>query len=226
MAAARGEDALSDPDAPGEARPATPGGPAAAPRRRLGEDVRRAQIIRATILVVAEGGFDGASANAIAARAGVSKGLLWRYFADKHDLMRQAVIGTVEALRDAIAAELDLTAPVPDVIRAAIRRAAALSGTHREELRAVNQIIHSLRTADGSPAFDLGDYEGTYLAQETLFRRGQEEGSLRPFDTRVMAVTYQGAIDAMLAYVDSHPQVDVGAYADALADVLLAGMAR
>jgi hypothetical protein len=39
-----------------------------------------------------------------------------------------------------------------------------------------------------------------------------------------MAVTYQGAIDMMLAYIDSHPGTDIDQYADALADLLLGGM--
>jgi hypothetical protein len=90
----------------------------------------------------------------------------------------------------------------------------------------MNQIIHSLRAPDGTPAFTLRDYEDIYQDQEELFRRGQAEGSLRRFDTRVMAVTYQGAIDMMLAYIDSHPDADTGRYADALTDILLASMVQ
>ena len=36
----------------------------------------------------------------------------------------------------------------------------------------------------------------------------------------------QAAIDAMLSYLDTHPETDVIRYADALADILLAAMAR
>lgn len=41
-----------------------------------------------------------------------------------------------------------------------------------------------------------------------------------------MAVTYQGAMDAMFAYLDSHPDEDADKYADSLADILLAAMAQ
>ncbi len=54
----------------------------------------------------------------------------------------------------------------------------------------------------------------------------RHEGTLREFDTRVMAVTYQGAIDTMLAYLDAHPDADPSAYADTLADLLLNAMRR
>jgi AcrR family transcriptional regulator len=195
-------------------------------RQRLGEDERRAQILRATIAVVARSGYDSASASRIAEEAGVSKGLIWHYFSDKTDLMKQAASAAMTAVRDDKTSEVRSSAPAADVVRASIRWLAKLGETHRDEFRAMNQIIASLRAPDGAPAFTLLDYEDTYQDQERLFRRGQAEGSFRPFDTRVMAVTYQAAIDMMLAYIDSHPGTDTGQYADALADILLGGMAQ
>jgi hypothetical protein len=41
-----------------------------------------------------------------------------------------------------------------------------------------------------------------------------------------MAVTYQGAIDTMLAYLDAHPEANPTAYADALIEILLRGIRR
>ena len=81
-----------------------------------------------------------------------------------------------------------------------------------------------LRGGDGPPAFSLADYEPIYQSQEKLFRRGPQLGCFRSFDTRVMAVTYQGAIDMMLSYADSHPDTDVEQYADALIDIMLAAI--
>lgn len=180
----------------------------------------------ATVEEVAERGFAGLSLTRVAGRAGVSKGLIWHYFADKDDLMESTVKETIARIRDRIADSLDLTEPVPDVIRAAVRKAAALTVTHRGELAAVSHIVYNLRHPDGMPRLTTEAYEETYRLQETLFRRGQEEGSLRDFDTHVMAVTYQGAIDTMLGYLGTHPDVDPGDYADRLADILLSGMRR
>jgi hypothetical protein len=84
--------------------------------------------------------------------------------------------------------------------------------------------VRNLRRGDGTPRLTLDVYEETYRAQESLFRRGQAEGTLREFDTRVMAITYQGAIDMMLAYLDTNPDIDPGSYADKLADILLGGI--
>ena len=79
--------------------------------------------------------------------------------------------------------------------------------------------MHNLRLT-------LDYYEETYQAQEALFKRGQAEGTLRDFDPRVMVITYQGAIDMMLGYLKLHPEIDPHAYADKLAEILLAGIHR
>lgn len=194
------------------------------PRQRLDEEQRRAQIIHAVVAELAERGYQGASLTRIAGRAGVSKGLLWHYFTGKDELMESTATATLAETRDRIASELDLTEPVPNIIRAALRRAAALSTTHPAELLALDHIVHNLRGPDGALRLTLGYYEETYRGQESLFRRGQEEGSLREFDTRVMAVTYQGAIDMMLGYLRANPDIDPNGYADSLAEILLAGI--
>lgn len=193
-------------------------------RQRLGEDERRTQIVEATLAVVARHGFAGASTTLIAEAAGVSKGLLWHYFGDKADLMKQAVVVTLERISAELADQLDVTASPPEVIRQSIHWVATWSVQHRDEWRAMDQITRAMRGAEGRPAFTLVDYEPVYRSEESLFRRGQELGVFRAFDTRVMAVTYQGAIDMMLSYADSHPDTDVEQYADALTDIILAAV--
>lgn len=200
--------------------------PSGRPRQRLGEEQRRTQITSATIAVVAEHGYEGTSLARIAAHAGISKGLISHYFADKDELLEHTVTVTVATIRETIASQLDLLAPVPDVIRVAIHKAAALRTTHRAELMALNQIARNLRSPDGTPRISLAHYEETHQRQQELFERGQAEGSLRPLDARVMAVTYQGAIDTMLGYAEVHPDMDLDHYAAELADLLLAGFAQ
>lgn len=195
-------------------------------RRRLGQDERREQIIRGCVEVLSREGYRNASLARIAEAAGVSKGLISHYFFDRETLMEQTAVATVAYLRAEVASAIDLTAEVPEVISAAVHHAAQLRRTHSRELRAVDQIAHNLRHQDGTPRLDLRAYEETYQAQEQLFQRGQQEGTLRDFDTRVMTVTYQGAVDTMIAYLDTHPEADARAYADALVDLLLSAIQR
>jgi AcrR family transcriptional regulator len=193
-------------------------------RQRLGEDQRRQQIMVAAIQEIADRGYEGASMTRIAARAEVAKGLVWHYFTGKDQLMEATAKATMETMREQIVDALDLDQPVPEIIRAALRLAAAQVRTHRDELIALNRIVHNLHRADGAEPVIADFYEETYLQQEGLFRRGQAEGSLGAFDTRVMAVTYQGSIDIMLAYLQEHPDVDPHGYAAELAEILLGGM--
>jgi AcrR family transcriptional regulator len=202
------------------------GGPAetARRRRRLGEAERRAQIVAGCVEVLAAEGYENASLARIADAAGVSKGLVSHYFTDRDTLMEQVAISTVAALREAVAAQIDPAADVLEVVTAAVHLAAGIGRTHAVQIRAIEEIVHNLRDADGRPRLDLRAYEETYRAQEQLFRRGQAEGTLRGFDTRVMAVTYQGAIDTMIAYLDAHPEADPDHHAGELAALLVAAM--
>jgi len=194
-------------------------------RQRLSAPERREALIRATVKVVAERGYDKASFSEIARVAGVSKGLIWHYFTDGEDLMIQTARTTLVRVRNAVAGDLDLTAPVPDIIRAAIVRVAELITTHPDELAAIKAIADNLRDPGGSPRLGPAEYEETYMLQGALFLRGQKEGHLRSVDPRLMAVTYQGAVDTMLTYLQGHPDVDGAEYARALADLLLNGFA-
>lgn len=180
--------------------------------------------MEAAVQEVADRGYEGASLTRIAKRAGVAKGLVWHYFADKDDLMESTAKRTMQAMHTDVVAGLDLGEPVPDIVRGALRLAAGQIHTHRNELIALNRIIHNLHRPDGTEQVTVDFYNELYLAQEDLFRRGQAEGSLGDFDPRVMAVTYQGSIDVMLAYLRDHPEVDPYDYADRLAEILLGGM--
>lgn len=194
------------------------------PRQRLSEEERRTQILRATFLVVARHGLEGASASRIAEQAGVSKGLIWHYFADKTDLLKQALMATMTSLGDELNRQIDPAATVPDRIRAHLRWVAAWARAHPDEYRAMDELARKLRTDDGELVFTLGDYERNYQRYEDGYRRAQADGLFRPFDPRVMAVTYQAAIDAMLAYLSAHPDLDPALYAAELAETLLTAM--
>jgi AcrR family transcriptional regulator len=193
----------------------------------LSAEQRREQLIDAAVAVVASHGYQAATADVIARRAGVSKGLLWHYFADRDDLLEQAALHTLVALRTAVGAAVDLSAPVPQLIRAAVHRAADLRRTHAVEMRAIRQIVANLRDSQGQPRLGIEDYDETYAQQEALFRRGQHEGDIREtLDPRLLAVIYQGAVDTMLVYLDAHPDVDAEHHADTVADILLGGICR
>lgn len=194
-------------------------------RRRLSPEQRRDQLSRAAITVIAGRGYQAATAEAIGSQAGISKGLLWHYFTDLDDLLETTARQTLVALRTAVASDLDLTAPAPQLIRAAVHRAAMLPQTHGAELSASRQIALNLRNQDGTLRLGPDEYNETHAHQADLFRRGQYDGDIRNgLDPHLLAVTYQGAVDTMLAYLDAHPDTDPDQHADTVASILLNGI--
>jgi AcrR family transcriptional regulator len=195
-------------------------------RQRLGPEQRREQLMAAAVQVLADRGYAGATASAIAVLAGTSKGLLWHYFTDLDDLFEQTARRTLAGLAAVVGASLDLEAPAPEIIRAAVHAAAALQRTHRTERRAMREIVANLRTAAGELRVDQSDLDELYAGQEAIFRRGQQQGQLRAdLDPRLVAVVYQGAVDSMLGYLDAYPETDADQLAGTVADVLLGGLA-
>lgn len=196
-------------------------------RQRLGADERREQLMAATVDVLAARGFAETTAELIVRQAGVSKGLLWHHFTDLDALLEATAHRTLRILSAAAGAAIDLSAPAPEVIRAAVHAAAGLRLTHAAERRALREIVLNLRTPDGGLRFGQAELDELYAAQEAIFRRGQEEGDLRgSLDPRLLAITYQGAVDSMLGYLDAFPGTDAERHAETVADVLLGGVVR
>jgi AcrR family transcriptional regulator len=69
--------------------------------QRAPEGARRADLIRATIDCVADGGVAAATVREVAARAGVSNGLIRHHFATKEALVQAAYRALVGAMTDA-----------------------------------------------------------------------------------------------------------------------------
>lgn len=194
------------------------------PRRRLSPEARREQLEVAAIETVARAGFAAATADAIAGRAGVSKGLLWHHYASLEDLLERAARRALDGLEAAVAEGLDLDGDVPGLLRDAVRRAAQLPRTHAAELQALRAIVPGLRRPDGTPVLGRADYGSLRERQAALLRRGQQRGELRAdLDPDLLAITYQGLVDTMLDELQSDPSLDAEEYAEHVADVLLRG---
>ncbi|MCG7310544.1 TetR/AcrR family transcriptional regulator [Brachybacterium sp. ACRRE] len=194
--------------------------------RRLPPDQRRAQIVQAAIDAVAARGFAAASLEVIAARAGVSKGLVVHYASSRDALMAEAARTALVQLRSQVAQGLDAEADAVTFLRAAIRGAARLARTHERELAALEQIVAGLRDEDGGPVLGIADMEETFEGQEGVFARGQRDGVIRAgADLRTLALVYEGAVEAMVSHLRAHPEADTDAFAEGVADVLLTGIA-
>lgn len=194
--------------------------------RTFTEQARRQQIVAAAVDVIADEGFRAASLNRIAERAGISKPLILYHFASKDELLRQTLFETVGSLAQGATEGLAFDGPPTHLLRELVHRSARVGIERRRERRAVEQIVANMAHAvHADAALTVDDAEPLIDGVENLFRAGVATGDFRAdLDTRVAATTHQAAVDAMHRHFDAHPDADVTAYADALADLLLGGV--
>src|ERR1700691_6788837 len=88
--------------------------------RTFTETARRQQIVAAAIDTIAEVGYAQASLARIAARIGISKGVISYHFAGKDDLIKQVVIDVIEAGRAYITPRVLAESTGPALLRAYI----------------------------------------------------------------------------------------------------------
>src|SRR3546814_7802383 len=76
-------------------------------------------------------GYAGTTMSSIASKVGGSKTTLWTYFPSKEDLFAAVVDDIVAQYGDALAIDLPLDEPVPDVLRAfGDRKSTRLNSSH------------------------------------------------------------------------------------------------
>ncbi|WP_224388091.1 TetR/AcrR family transcriptional regulator [Pseudonocardia sp. ICBG1293] len=185
------------------------------------EEARRSQIVDCAVEVVAELGYARASLSRIAERADVSKGVISYHFASRDDLFDLLVEQVYERITEFVVPQLEATTTVTDRLRARFSSIAAYLRAHPAQMVALTEVLTTARDAHGRPRYGDAFNEPYYQALEETFRTGQESGELRDFDVRVMAVTVQAAIESMVAYSDGHPDHDIAAHAEQLAELFV-----
>jgi len=184
-------------------------GAGASAQRTFTETARRAQIVEAAIKTIAEVGYARASFALIAKRAGLSStGLISYHFADKEELIWQVVITINSAMGQFMAQRMEQRSSAADALRTYIQARAEFIGTHRTQMRAFLDIF-----LNGGLHYDETTERTVVSSVEEILRRGQESGEFRAFDTRVMGVVIQRAVDGLPFLLATYPDVDVDAYA-------------
>jgi len=155
----------------------------------------RERIVAAALEQVGDGGYASAGVQAVAARAGVAVGTVYRHFPSKGDLF-------AEAFRRASQRELDVVVEVsgPDGRSARERLAAAVEAFARRAL-AGPVLAYALLAEPVDPAVEaerLRFRTGYREAFARVLDDGVRDGELRPHDTRTVAAAYVGALGEAL----------------------------
>ena len=173
--------------------------------RREGEERRRDQLIAAALDIIAEEGLEAATVRAIAARAGVTQGLIRHYFSSKEDLTRAAYHAHMTRMTEAnfAAVDTDGASPVGQLARfvAASLRPPVMDamglGLWSAFLQKVRHDPDMARV-----------HEATYLAYRDRLEQliAALPGQSDPIRLRRLAIACNGVIDGLWLEGSAYPE--------------------
>lgn len=201
------------------------------PKWRRRKTARPGEIAAAALEVFAEKGFAAARLDDIAARAGLSKAALYRYYETKTDLFRAVV---AEAVTPNVAYVKTMTETYPGSFASLLPLVLARVAVLTEALPVgpvLKMVIGESRNFPDLARIWHETVVGQGLALLTgLIRRAQERGEIRPGDPRMHAISIMGPM--LMGVIWREVFVPVGAEPICLPDLavqhgrtVLAGLA-
>lgn len=185
-------------------------------------EARQRQILSCAKRVFAERGFHAANVSHICAAAGIGRGTLYQYFANKHSVLTAILRETlqrVRALMEEMAAQTEY--PPPEKIK----RGAAITFTSRQLRRVLAVVFEDgdtlrilLREAvglDASVEKLLGEIDDALIGiVERDLLRAHAAGYIRDLDARMVATMIVGGVEKLgLAALRGDAPVDLDALA-------------
>jgi AcrR family transcriptional regulator len=197
------------------------------PRKRRKEE-RPAEIIAAGLLEFAEKGFAGTRLDDVAARAGIVKGTIYRYFTDKDALFEAALHSRISPVFDDIERGLDAFPGSAEQLLKSI-----IPQIYREMFKGDLQILmRIIITEGGRHPHIAGVYYTQSIAKgrrlmEAIIRRGIARGEFRDSPaTRLPMILVAPAIMAMVWKMtfDHFDPIAVDVFLEAHLDLVLSGI--
>jgi AcrR family transcriptional regulator len=189
--------------------------------RAAGAEEKRRLILEAAVRVFARKGYHTSRVGDIAEEAGVAHGLLYHYFASKHEVLETIFRENWGVLIERIDAVVETDEPARDQLR---HVAAILLRTWRHQPDVVRVLIREIAR---SPEVQerIGELAKPIEAFRRIIERGKENGEFRAdLDPHLAAVVFYGGIDELLTgwVLGSLPE-DVDAAEQTVVEILCTG---
>lgn len=153
--------------------------------RRARSDARTRQLLEAAARLMERSGSHGVSMQAVADEAGVSVGLIYRYFANKQDLVRAVIVGVLDDMARLIPAAME---PEADPVRRMVAAFAAYCQVVEDNREAVVLTYRESNTLDEEGRALIKDLEvRTAQPLRDAIEDAVAQGLLVPADVRVLS---------------------------------------
>jgi AcrR family transcriptional regulator len=163
---------------------------------------KREEILAAAVAEFAHRDFHEVLMDDVAARAGVGKGTLYRYFPTKEELFVAAVLRELSESHTEHLSTLDEAAPLRDVLERTVARMVEYFDGKEEILTLLQRYEHRLPAADAAV---MQQRRAEVLdAVAGALERNVRAGLLRRIDTRLAAETLLGMVRTAVLYRREH----------------------
>ncbi len=184
--------------------------------------VRRAQIVEATVLALAELGYQGASFVEIAKRARLSSTRLISYhFEGRAELMALVASQVIGRLGGAVEAALRSADSPIAAVRAYIAANLTYMDAHRAEMAALTSLLLA-----GVLTVPAGQGSAGVEALTNIIDAGRRAGQLRDVDSTIAATVIQRTVEAVPLLLRDRPDVDLTHHARELIGFFEAALLR
>jgi len=109
---------------------------------RLVDETKLFRIKRATIQLVVENGYGGASISAIAKRAEVAEGYLYRYYNSKQDLIKDLLFTHLKVLIEKLEHLIETCDNVSEIIENLFKRFFSIAKENPEHIKFIHVLMH------------------------------------------------------------------------------------
>lgn len=170
---------------------------------------RRAAILEAALDAFAQGGYHETSLDAVAARAGISKALIYEHFSSKRELHGALLETYVEELLDRVLGAVQAAEPGGERLRVG---ADAFLRFVEERREAWRMLVHNPRDPDvaqslGRVQEEVAEAIAVQMAEDTPADRRAQDPRQAQLAVEMLSQQLVGALRALANWWDDHREV-------------------
>lgn len=186
------------------------------------EQARRAQIINATISVLATNGYVNTSFAKIGKQAGISPSLISYHFKNKEELTEEVYKSILQGRAAHVGAKIAAAQTATDKLRAAIEADIAYMGSQPELFQALVEILFVARSKVDPDSHRNDDIHAGFMPIAEILKAGQASGEFGEFDAFNMAIIIDSARDGFLGQLAGHSEFDLDQFTKTLLNTTFA----